>query len=123
MPDTLGPDTLGPDTFEPPQAKETPNAMRKTLLALAVALVPIAGAVPAPGLAADPPPGEAPPDVMDEALERVLDALRFVLRAIPQYEMPEVLPNGDIIIRRIPPEPEPAPAPEPPPEDPDHTRT
>jgi hypothetical protein len=36
-----------------------------------------------------------------------LGALRLVMRAIPQYELPEVLPNGDIIIRRIPPEPDP----------------
>ncbi|ABF64591.1 hypothetical protein TM1040_1858 [Ruegeria sp. TM1040] len=29
------------------------------------------------------------------------------------YEMPEILPNGDIIIRRKDPKPEPAPAPQP----------
>ena len=55
---------------------------------------------------------------MDRALEEVLSALEFVLRAIPQYEMPEVMPNGDIIIRRVPPEEPPPSAPESPPENP-----
>lgn len=80
--------------------------MRKMMLALAVAMIP------ATGTAEDTPP----PAPLDEAVERVLGALRFVLRSIPQYEMPEVLPNGDIIIRRIPPEPDPEREPEPAPE-------
>jgi hypothetical protein len=51
--------------------------------------------------------GKSAGEQVDEALESVLSALRLVMRAIPQYELPEVLPNGDIIIRRIPPEPDP----------------
>ncbi len=51
--------------------------------------------------------GKSTGEQVDEALENVMGALRLVMRAIPQYELPEVLPNGDIIIRRIPPEPEP----------------
>ncbi len=39
-----------------------------------------------------------------EALERVMKALGLVIDSIPQYEAPEVLPNGDIIIRRIHPD-------------------
>jgi hypothetical protein len=42
-------------------------------------------------------------DQLDEVLENVLDAIGMVLQAVPQYELPEVLPNGDIIIRRVPP--------------------
>ena len=68
--------------------------------------------------------GKSTGEQVDEALENVLDALRLVMRAIPQYELPEVLPNGDILIRRIPQEPEPEAEPEkkPAPEA-DHTRT
>ena len=47
-----------------------------------------------------------------EAAEQLMLALSSMLAAIPQYEMPEVLPNGDIIIRRkLPPAPEPYEAP------------
>lgn len=42
-------------------------------------------------------------DQLDEVLQDVLDAIGLVLQAVPQYELPEVLPNGDIIIRRVPP--------------------
>ena len=58
-----------------------------------------------------------------DALERAMRLMDNVLGSIPQYQLPEVLPNGDIIIRRIPspqsepptrrapPVPEPKPAP------------
>ncbi|MGE0152588.1 MAG: hypothetical protein AB7R90_08200 [Reyranellaceae bacterium] len=58
-----------------------------------------------------------------DALERAMRLMDGVLGSIPQYQLPEVLPNGDIIIRRIPtpkaepptrrapPAPEPRPAP------------
>lgn len=71
-------------------------------LALGLALV-----ITAPVLAED----DAPPADKDqiEAIERtVRDALSAVLRklqdmieTIPKYEAPEILDNGDIIIRRI----------------------
>jgi hypothetical protein len=48
-----------------------------------------------------------------EAAEKLMMALSAMLAAIPQYEMPELLPNGDIIIRRkLPPAPKPDLAPE-----------
>lgn len=52
---------------------------------------------------------------LDEALQDVLDTIGMVLEAVPHYELPEVLPNGDIIIRRVPPlePPEEKPAEEP----------
>ena len=41
------------------------------------------------------------PEVMiEEGTKMIFDALDLVLRAIPQYEAPEILENGDIIIRR-----------------------
>jgi hypothetical protein len=33
----------------------------------------------------------------------VLNSLKLLLKSIPQYKAPEVLKNGDIIIRRVPP--------------------
>lgn len=46
------------------------------------------------------------------AAEKMIEVLRGVLLAVPQYESPELLPNGDIIIRRkaLPPPPPPPPA-------------
>ncbi len=39
-----------------------------------------------------------------DAIARMMDALGLFIDSIPQYEAPEVLPNGDIIIRRINPD-------------------
>ena len=38
-----------------------------------------------------------------EAAQRMLGALAVLFKAIPQYEAPELLENGDIIVRRKPP--------------------
>lgn len=46
------------------------------------------------------PNGETPGDMAREGLERMMRALRLLVESIPQYELPEVLDNGDIIIRR-----------------------
>jgi len=40
----------------------------------------------------------------EEAMRNILTALNLIIASIPQYEMPEVLENGDIIIRRVQPE-------------------
>ncbi len=40
--------------------------------------------------------------VLDETTNNVLRIFGAFLKAIPQFEAPEVLPNGDIIIRRKP---------------------
>ncbi|MBM3492395.1 MAG: hypothetical protein FJX68_18535 [Alphaproteobacteria bacterium] len=44
-----------------------------------------------------------------EAIGRLLQSLNRLLEAVPSYQAPEVLPNGDILIRRKrqPPESEP----------------
>ncbi len=62
-----------------------------------------------------------PPESLLEQLERLTKPLVPMLRdlgerieKLPNYYPPEVLPNGDIIIRRKPdPEEDPEPAPEP----------
>lgn len=38
-----------------------------------------------------------------EALTRIMRALDLLADSVPQYAAPEVLPNGDIIIRRLDP--------------------
>ena len=48
---------------------------------------------------------------MEEAAKNLTNILGLVLRSIPQYEMPLILPNGDILIRRVRSEDK-APAPE-----------
>ena len=47
---------------------------------------------------------KSPGEHLDRMVQDVLDAVGLIIRMVPQYEMPEVLPNGDIIIRRIRPE-------------------
>ncbi|WP_395017409.1 hypothetical protein [Dongia sp.] len=44
-----------------------------------------------------------------EGIGKLLEALQMFVKSVPQYSAPEVLPNGDIIIRRVPQKPEPAP--------------
>ena len=44
--------------------------------------------------------GETPGELAREGMERLVRAIELMLEMIPQYEAPEVLPNGDIIIRR-----------------------
>ncbi len=39
-------------------------------------------------------------DSVAQRLQRVLDAIELFFQNIPQYSAPEVLDNGDIIIRR-----------------------
>lgn len=44
-----------------------------------------------------------------EGMEKILKALDLLIQTIPQYAAPEVLENGDIIIRRLHPEDKPKP--------------
>lgn len=40
----------------------------------------------------------------DEALSKMMRALDLLIMTVPRYAAPEVLPNGDIIIRRLDPQ-------------------
>jgi hypothetical protein len=63
-------------------------------------------------------------DAQEEAVEgisKLLQALQMFVKSVPQFAAPEVLPNGDIIIRRI--HPEKHPEPEKPKSDDDSTST
>ena len=71
---------------------------------------PIAAAALAIMIAAAPASAQQrnpPPDPREKAEEAFRDGARIIMRAlqlflesVPQYEAPEVLDNGDIIIRR-----------------------
>ena len=46
-----------------------------------------------------------PPDqLLENGVKMILDAMKIFIQSLPQYETPEVLDNGDIIIRRKRPE-------------------
>ena len=42
-----------------------------------------------------------PEDMIEDGMRMILHALSLILQSIPQYKAPEVLENGDIIIRRV----------------------
>ena len=64
----------------------------------------LAAAVMAGVLAAGPVQAQSnssePEMLLEEGTKKILRAFELFIMTIPQYEMPEVLPNGDIIIRR-----------------------
>lgn len=59
-------------------------------------------------------------EAIKEGAQRILRALEALMLSIPQYGAPELLDNGDIIIRRRRPEPS---TPKPPPPGQDETAT
>lgn len=62
-------------------------------------------------LHASPAAAETPGAAVDEALGRLLSLLETFMRSVPAFETPEVLDNGDIIIRRKKAAPEPPASP------------
>jgi hypothetical protein len=52
-------------------------------------------------------------DTIREGAEKIVRGLEQMIRSLPQYDMPEMQPNGDIVIRRRPPRPPSEKAPEP----------
>ena len=53
---------------------------------------------------AQTPPSQQkkPEDTIEDGMKMILNALQLFLKSIPQYKAPEVLENGDLIIRRVP---------------------
>jgi len=91
--------------------------MRRLCRAMAFATL-LSAALPIAALAQDQGfPGEAEREraekLAQEAMEKLVRAIELFLNSIPQYEMPEVTEDGDIIIRRKrrPDEPKSAPMP------------
>ena len=65
------------------------------------ACLAVALAAPGLALAADPPSErERAEELAREALARMMRSLELLIESIPQYEMPEINEDGDIIIRR-----------------------
>jgi hypothetical protein len=97
------------------------NRRSKSALAAASLAALLALSLPVPGAAqsqVEPEPGEREraEELAREGMERIMRALEMLMQSIPQYELPEINDNGDIIIRRRqppeggetqPPEPEP----------------
>ncbi len=74
--------------------------MRRRLpayMAAALALM-LLGAEPAAGN--DLSEQEQVEELAREAMEQLMRTLKMFMRSIPQYELPEINENGDIIIRR-----------------------
>ena len=71
--------------------------MKHWLAAVALSLA-VSLAVPAAAEESGEP--EAPGELARDGLEQLLRALEAFVDMIPQYEMPEINENGDIIIRR-----------------------
>jgi hypothetical protein len=69
-------------------------------------LTPVMAAERDPGVdrPATPESAQAPMELAREGLEKMLQALNKMIEAVPQFEMPEMTENGDIIIRRKRPE-------------------
>lgn len=77
--------------------------MRRLLIACGLALATVLAAplaAPTPGLAQEPE--QKPPEEMArEGVELLLRALRGFLEAVPQYGLPRIDENGDIVIPRL----------------------
>ena len=79
--------------------------MRHWLAVLAVFAVCGAAAFAMPALADDTPEpstpeSETPGELARDGIERLMRALEAFVDMVPQYEMPEITEDGDIIIRR-----------------------
>lgn len=72
------------------------------------AVIGLGAAHGAPALAQDSTLEGAQQEAID-GLGKLLKALDLFVKSVPQFAPPEMLPNGDIIIRRIHPDQKPAP--------------
>lgn len=69
-----------------------------TCLPVPLAALALAACIALPGQARAE--DKSADDLAREGLGKIVSALEMLIATIPTYEMPEVLPNGDIIIRR-----------------------
>ena len=75
------------------------------LMVLGVFIIPLFPAVSADLLRIQTSPSqrEAPEKMIEDGMKMILGAIQLILNSIPEYKAPEVLENGDIIIRRVQP--------------------
>lgn len=86
-------------------AQAAPRGARAITMGFVILLASGLATTPATALAQDADGSaapETPGEMVDDAVRNFLSAIELFLLAIPQYAVPEVLPNGDILIRRIP---------------------
>ncbi len=50
-------------------------------------------------------PRQSPEALIEQATRDMMRIFEMLLQSIPQYQAPEILENGDIIIRRVHPKP------------------
>lgn len=86
--------------------------MTRALLIVLIAFPCLVLAAPTTVSAQEQEREEHPSEMVREGVERIMRALGAFVDMIPQYELPEINENGDIIIRRKR-ETEPAPEAEP----------
>lgn len=103
--------------FPPEVSVLKESAMTRLHLAAALALGLAGSGTPA--LAQDSLEGAQQEAV--EGIAKLLQALQMFVKSVPQFSAPEVLPNGDIILRRL--HPDKAPVPTSPEDDRDSTST
>lgn len=70
------------------------------LMAAVLIAINLAGAPGAGAAAAEPSQRERAEEFARQGIERLMQALDLLMESIPQYELPFVDENGDIIIRR-----------------------
>jgi hypothetical protein len=77
--------------------------MRRALLATIVGVLAATLAAGASAQSSSEKQRQRAEDTIREGAEKIVRGLEQMIRSLPQYDMPEVLPNGDIVIRRRPP--------------------
>jgi len=91
-----------PDTKEPTADRRAKFGMINRYSGLTAAVLMAISLAGAPGANADDEPSqrERAEEFARQGMERLMQALDLLMESIPQYELPFVDENGDIIIRR-----------------------
>lgn len=79
----------------------TRQSIAALLLLAALATTPAAAQAPQQAPQATEPEARAPEEMAREGVELLLRALRGFLEAVPQYGLPRIDDNGDIVIPRL----------------------
>ena len=78
--------------------------MRHFLMPFVFGLFIMAAPGPAPAHDLETP-RQSPEELIEQATRDMMRIFEMLLQSIPQYQAPEILENGDIIIRRVHPKP------------------
>ena len=79
--------------------------MALIVLVTAVLAQPLQALAQEPGPDTGPDMGfaeQTPKELLEGAARMMMEALELMIKAVPQYEAPVILENGDILIRRKP---------------------